>query len=560
MTITASDTPAILAKQAAFLYVRDSRIAMANVRSTFPAVWMSGKEIEFVRNIVGIQTEATLNTWIPGIVFLDLLQDASNAGTKLNESADYLHKGGIMIAGPSTDVLVAENQITGGLGNGITLGAFAVLDANGVDTNLTTGLAFAKETECTTTGSLQAPTTYPGISKSAIVASGSLADVTIDRNTISDFGLCGIGPVGFFDLTRSLEIISVSDLTITGNTITETVLRATAANTDSDFLYAAISLPTVSDLVIRDNAIADFGFSPGVVAGIFLLHGETAEISRNQVLDNRDWSGAIEFERQSTGSGLAAITIMAVTPPTSASSKGGFASLALFEPGLPALRMEENVVRVPLVAALQVLGYGPFAISDNHFSCGGNLPGNPKSPMTCVEILNMGRGIELIPANTPSQAYSNGVAAGAAFNSDSSFASSNGTVLFTDNICQLELRDAPQAGFASVLIVSLDHVTFSNNHCWLDAATSAETFGSEGMVTDAFLLAGTVNAVGNRFQEAQYSVFLSAITLAVVNITNQNISTNCIFADGANVLSTGNLTIIDTIAPGTCAQYQWTQP
>jgi hypothetical protein len=133
-------------------------------------------------------------------------------------------------------------------------------------------------------------------------------------------------------------------------------------------------------------------------------------------------------------------------------------------------------------------------------------------------------------------------------------------VLFTGNICQLELRDAPQAGFASVLIVSLDHITFSNNHCWLDASTSAETFGSIGMATDAFLLAGTVNAVGNRFQEAQYSVALSAITLAVVNITNQNISTNCIFADGANVLSTGNLTIIDTIAPGTCAQFQWTQP
>ena len=561
MTITASDTPAILAKQAAYLYVRDSRIAMANVRGTFPAVWMSGKEIEFVRNIVGIQTEANLNTWVPGIVFLDLLEDASNAGTKLNESSVFLHKGGIMIAGPSTNVLVAENQITGGLGNGITLGSYAILDANGDDTNLTTGLAFAKETECTTTGSLQAPTTYPGISKSSVVASGRLVEINIDRNTISNFGLCGIGPVGFFDLTKSLEVISVADLTIAGNTITETVTRAIGDVTASEFYYAAISLPTVSDLIIRDNAVADFGPQPGLVAGIFLLHGETAEISRNQIIDDRDWSCVTAFEgAQSTGSGLGAITILIATPPTLPSSKGGFAALALFEPGLPALRIEENVVRVPLGMALLAFGYGPFSISDNHFSCGGKLPGDGKNTLKCVEVLNLGRGIELIPANTPSQAYSNGIAGGAAFNQDSSFASSSGAVLFTGNICQLELRDAPQAGFASVLIVSLDHITFSNNHCWLDASTSAETFGSIGMATDAFLLAGTVNAVGNRFQEAQYSVALSAITLAVVNITNQNISTNCIFADGANVLSTGNLTIIDTIAPGTCAQFQWTQP
>ena len=55
--------------------------------------------------------------------------------------------------------------------------------------------------------------------------------------------------------------------------------------------YGAICLPDVQNAVIRDNSITDFGEQPGDdVCGIFILHGEMVEISRNHVLETRDWS------------------------------------------------------------------------------------------------------------------------------------------------------------------------------------------------------------------------------------------------------------------------------
>jgi hypothetical protein len=126
-------------------------------------------------------------------------------------------------------------------------------------------------------------------------------------------------------------------------------------------------------------------------------------------------------------------------------------------------------------------------------------------------------------------------------------------VLFTNNYCQLELREVPQTSFASVTIISLDHLIFSGNHCWLDANVDA---AGEGMITDAFLLASTLNVVGNRFQEAQYAVDLSAWTIGLLNITSLNISTFCIWAEGASVIAGNtNLPIINSIIPGACERF-----
>jgi hypothetical protein len=559
LVITASTLPAILAKRVDILKIRENRIAMANVRSTYAAVWMSGEQIEFVRNLVTLQTAAVLKEWIPASVYQDLIADAKNAGTTLT-NAGILHAGGIQIAGPSSGVLVAENQIVSGARNGITLGSYTILDANGGYTRYTPGLTFEIETECARTATLQSPATYPQLQGSSVVVSGLLENITIDRNTIEDFGLCGIGPVGFFDLAKIFEVVSIEALRITGNTITATLGRATSDDT-SDFLgYGAISLPTVEDLVIRDNAITRFGLQPGLgVAGIFLLHGETVEISRNQVTDNRDWADASEPDQTGNPTEtMGAITLLIVTPPTLASDQTGLSALAVYEPGVPALRMEGNVVRVPLGAALEALGFGPFAISDNHFSCGGNIPGTASSKLKCVEILNMGTAIELIAASAPSQVYGVATSYNPAFNANaaSSFTSSSGAVMFTNNFCQLELREAPQTSFASVMIISLDHLIFSNNHCWLDAAGQGLVASGQGMLVDALLLAGSLNVIGNRFQEAQNAVVLSAWTIGQLNVTSQNISTFCIYPQGGVVAATNNLALINSVVPGICDALQ----
>jgi hypothetical protein len=56
-----------------------------------------------------------------------------------------------------------------------------------------------------------------------------LLDVLIDHNRILGMGLCGIGPVGLFNLRTIFEIISIENLTITSNTITDVLLRETAS-------------------------------------------------------------------------------------------------------------------------------------------------------------------------------------------------------------------------------------------------------------------------------------------------------------------------------------------
>jgi hypothetical protein len=59
------------------------------------------------------------------------------------------------------------------------------------------------------------------------------------------------------------------------------------------------------------------------------------------------------------------------------------------------LRIEESVVRVALGLALAAIGFGPFAIADNHFSCGGAVRGTTVRPLAqTVQIANLGTAIE----------------------------------------------------------------------------------------------------------------------------------------------------------------------
>ena len=61
-------------------------------------------------------------------------------------------------------------------------------------------------------------------------------------------------------------------------------------------------MPDVENLVIRDNDVTDFGREPGDPAcGIFVLHGEMVEISRNHVLETRDWTRTQESTAGQTG-------------------------------------------------------------------------------------------------------------------------------------------------------------------------------------------------------------------------------------------------------------------
>jgi hypothetical protein len=169
-----------------------------------------------------------------------------------------------------------------------------ILGSDGNPSGQVTGVTVQVPGPCDTTITMEIPgSTTGGQGGGTVVAAGPLRNIEIDRNRIRNTGLCGIGPVGFFNLGNDKEVISIENLTIAANTITSTLLAELdqAAARSSQFGYGAICVPDVVNLIIRDNIVTDFGRQPGdPVCGIFVLHGETVEISRNHVMETRDWS------------------------------------------------------------------------------------------------------------------------------------------------------------------------------------------------------------------------------------------------------------------------------
>ncbi len=606
LKLSASTLPAIVARGVSQLRVAENRIAMKDVESLYAAVYLSGEEMFFERNSVrvkpenvayeqGVQTQANnpTNTIItnvgstppPGL-------GASGAGDfgTVDEFAMGA-PGGIQIAGPSRNVFVLENEIEGGSRNGITLGNFIIIDKNNGDSGTLTGSQQQTDGDCCTGGTgVLTGTTGSGTNVNKIGAGGKIRNLHIDRNRILNMGMCGIGPVGYFDLFTAHEIVTLENVNITSNVICRTMMRKMVAFDTklSKFGYGAISLPDVVNLIIRDNTITDFGITPGAeVCGIFVLQGEGIEISRNQIRETRDLNESWLAVQTSSGGMRAGIYISAVTPGMFDQSNNSQMRLAestvspyindinayapfvsTYAPGFPALRIQENVVRVALGLALYAYGTGPFSIVNNHFSSGGavevslapvldiNDPdteaiGNFAGALT-VSILNMGIVLEAFSFVKSFLALLEAQGPNLDDNDNYLAFSSCGTVLFTNNICQLEAQQSGVGGFCSVGIASLDHILFANNQTWFDAPSYVDE-QSLTAFTDVFLGAVSLHAGTNRLQETLgYPVKFSGITFGGLNITAHNLSTYCIRARAlfpAQLIDRPNLVIKDRFCP-----------
>jgi hypothetical protein len=242
MQISASTLPCLVARGVEQLKVEDNQFSMEDVRSIYPAVYLSGREMFFVRNQVGLSEP-----------FLYHIQDNAEERTReINVGSSgfrTLAAGGIQIGGPSQGVFVLENSITDGSRNGITLGDIIFLDANGGDTYKYVALLPQAEDMCGQGGNGGLPTGgsggSPGAPSNPIGSGGLIRDLYIERNQIQNFGMSGIGPVGYFDLYQRAEVVSLVNVNITANTITSTLLRNViqAARGASTFGYGAIGIP-----------------------------------------------------------------------------------------------------------------------------------------------------------------------------------------------------------------------------------------------------------------------------------------------------------------------------
>jgi hypothetical protein len=532
LVITASTLPAILALNVTLLRITGNRIATANVRSLWPAISVSGNEIHVEHNWVGLQHATIADAWLPASVIGDLppgikTEEAVPGVAAAEVTRLPLAPAGIQIAGPSQDVYVIENEIEAGRRNGITLGSLVLLQTDASESSTPVGILPVAEDPCSTTRTLQLPGTNQ--SGQSLGAGGPLTNIQIDRNRIRNMGLCGIGPVGFFDLQQTPEVISIENLSITGNEISSTLLSAIAGpgTTNPTFGYGAICVPDVENLVIRDNTITDFGATVAAeVSGIFVLHAEIAEISRNRVRQTRAWTSGTE-KQTASGALRAGILLWAVTPPalSSAAAYASVLAAPVYQPGVPAVRVEHNFVQVAAGEALEIVGLGPFSVVNNSLSSGGTVTVEGIQPAVTVLIANFGAAPGISQSTRFSDLYTYATTGPPAFTRTTSAPPSSGAVIFTNNICQLETRAGYQAGLASVLVGSVDHVLFGDNLCWEDGLRASTA-------VDAWVVARTVQVTSNRFQEnfRASKTFVSCLSAGLANITSQNISDHAISA------------------------------
>ncbi len=586
LDLSASTLPAIAARYTADLTICDNRIVMKNVASFFSAVYLEGNAIRFERNLVRIASLDSVQSGptqvIPGVTYTET--EATIASTSGNPKV--LAVGGVQVAGPSNDVWIVENEIEGGTRNGITLGNIIYLDDNGNGNGQIVGVQTQGEDPCSGGGTATIPgTTTVDATTTRVAAGGRIRNLHILRNRIRDVGMCGIGPVGFFNLKSTLEIVSLENVLIAENILINTLARNVLAATidESPYGYGVISLPDVLNLIVRDNIISNYGVSPGAeVCGIYVYHGEGIDIDSNQIREVRDLSGALGVKWANYGGKRAGIYIDLATPPTLDTSAKSVWTESInnvyktdqsdafrnqapdYTPGFSALRIENNTVRVAFGLALYAIGTGPFSILGNHFSTGGTVSAEsgaigvlaPDSSTISslstvtgaltVEVLNLGLALEVFDLI---ESYSNLYAANGALSgeSDSSLSVTNGAVLFSNNICQLMTQLNSVRGLSSVALMTLDHLMFTNNQLWMNGSPQTA-------LVDALLFGVTVQAVTNRLQESANAVIDSGISYGLMNNTSQNISTYCFLSKAATaqgLVDTQNL----VMHPARCEQY-----
>lgn len=364
-------------------------------------------------------------------------------------------------------------------------------------------------------------------------------------------GMAGIGPIGFFDLATTQEVVTITHLRILQNEISNCPnerVGQTGASQNAFTGYGGIVLPDVSDLIIRDSQVIDFGVSwTDPVSGIFVLHGEQIEISRNQIIDSRNWSNEVSTR----ASGLrAGIYLSMVTPPPNADAAAtatnlaekfstfeGFTSGAVrplfYTPKVPALSIVDNVVKVPLGRMLFAMDAGAFSIRGNSFASSGLAGASNSATPVGIMVINLGIPIDPFSASvlkalavlsallvkaqsanqaTPAQAPASLANLGP------------GPVLFSQNRCCVDLSVAPAPGekvasLCSTLIVSFDGVGFHDNQCILIC-------GVRQVTLDVLLLACSLRATSNRVQEIPETTSLSLLTAGFENITSLNITSN----------------------------------
>lgn len=530
--------------------IRRCRIEMKDMPSARPGIFFLGEDSLIEENVIVV---ADVKRRVGGFDVISPLDP------DLATTAHAL--GGLQLGGTCERIRVINNVIARGIGNGITLGSLRTVDE--------TGRPLPEEPEpepdkCDPCDPGDNSIPPRGEGGTRTTSAGPLYDILIERNRIFNMGLNGIGVVGFFHIKSTVgkpELITVNGLHILGNEISRCLIRplANISRKLQTFMgYGGISLAYVLDLVVRDNFIEDNGpdhLQP--VCGIFLLHGEGVEISRNVILNNgaRTAEPSTSAKRGPRGG----IFITSCVPPIDKLSLSVGRVVLALPNGVPALKVQENIVSAPLGRALTAVALGPVSVVGNQFTSREIEPADIIRIAT-VLIINLGHSIDDPKALKSFKTLKKGQREqpDAAMSIERGLSSPpqllNGSVLFTSNQCMLQsvefrgilLRATGRVGEfdfgASIAIVTFDDIGFHDNQCECLLAESR-------LLTDVGLLGlMSVRASDNRFKEIPHRVASSAITLGRLNMTTDNQATHCLLIAGppATKVNTPNTILVQT--------------
>lgn len=466
-------------------------------------------------------------------------------------------KGGIQIGGTSERVFITKNLIQGGIGHGITLGSLVEIEGE-----TGTPVIPGKDGVIDPCDPCHDTDTYepkdPN-NTTSIVSAGALYDIYIEHNLIYNMGANGISVIRFFDLEEKDEFITVERLSICHNEIRNCLVRNIAEIPQrmvNSMGYGGIALADVEYLTIHDNFIENNGPSHIMpVCGIYVLHGEGIDVSRNRILNNGASDGQPAGGARRGARGGIYIGY-AIAPRVPLVPQG---EIVPVQNGVPAFRAHDNIVSAPLGQALYLIALGPVSVVGNQFTTLGVMGLSSFSlswVATTVLIFNLGLSNELyfqllafwvlalgqMKSKDKYEVDGDTLVAPKEGLDDRNLGQylANGNVLFSNNQVTLNLMDKIQEfALSSILIASLDDVSFHGNQC------DCDLFLGDFIFSHSVLFGISLRVEDNRFKEGILGAWLSAMTFGLLNMTTDNQSTHCMMIRGAMVVDFPNTVLLD---------------
>ena len=456
--------------------------------------------------------------------------------TGLLPSEGYLTPGGIQIGSTSERVIVLQNIIIGGAGNGITLGHFF----KDPDVVLPQPVSFTVMNNYETYSKAQVDKSF----------NSTLYEIEIIENEIDSMGLSGIGVSGIFSRTEIGLIYKVEELGIYRNLIQHCALQTDEIMKQANGLkmidqlsFGGITLTSCGHTIIRENQILNNGRgNEWPVCGVFVFIAEEIELSNNRIINN----GAAPRGKLQAGPRAGILIDLAFqlldTVNTNDTAAPGFDAI-------PAAIVNENIVEQPVGHALLLMAIGPIVVLGNQLTSRGRDETNKYSALAgAVFLLDLGISKDFLAIiiskngswlglNNSNPSYS--VPTNAAFIKLMAVYAyfPVGNIMFSNNQISLDSRKhAVSKFFSAQVIATLDDIAFQNNQNTCIGFELSEFQVTDLVIIDVCLLGITIRSNDNRFTEGLTLTAYSLFSLAAWNTAVHNQSTHCLLVLGAKVV------------------------